>query len=100
MQNTELTVRTGVAYKREERGKQKKRNNRNKSKKKHKKYQKENGEKEKKVEEGTEDRTGSITGFLPKRRSIKKTEERGKEIAEKYQTESSKKMENNRKRTD
>ena len=37
---------------------------------------------------------------LPKRRSMEKTEARAKEIAKKYQTEESKKMKTNRKRTD
>ena len=62
------------------------------------KEQKENRGKEKREKERKEHRTGSV--IEPKRRSIKKTEARAKEIAKKYQIEGSKKMKTNRKRTD
>ena len=84
MQNEKSTrIRTGVAYKREERKEQKKRKNRNKTKGKHKKEQKENRGKKKKEKERTE----SIIESLPKIRSIKKTEAKAKEIAKKCQIE-------------
>ena len=47
-----------------------------------------------------DEKTGSIAGSLPKRMGIKKIGARVKEIAKKYQTEGSKKMNNNKKRTD
>ena len=45
-------------------------------------------------------RTESVIESEPKRRSIKKTEARVKYIAKKYQAEGSKKMMNNRKKSD
>ena len=77
-------VTTGVAYKIEERREQKRRKDRNKSKKEAQKEQKENRGKEKREKERKQHRTGSFIRSLPKRRSIKKTEARAREIGKKY----------------
>ena len=98
--NSKSVVRTGVAYKREERREQKKKKNRLKSKKEAWKKQKEYRGKEKSEKESKEHRIESVIRSLPKRRSTMKTEARAKDVAKKYQIEGSNKMKANRKRTD
>ena len=89
-QNKESTVRTGIAYKRQE-SRGEKRREKEKEQKQEQKKQKENRGKEKIEEERIiEERTGSIIGSLLKRRFINKTEARANDIAKKYQIEGSK----------
>ena len=82
-------VRTGVAYKRGEKRTEKVKDQKQKQKGSIKRTEREQREREKRErKKGTQNR--KCHRSLPKRRSIKKTEARAKEIAKKYQIERSK----------
>ena len=92
-------VRTGVAYKRGQKKTEKVKEQKQKQKGSIKRTEREQREREER-ERKKDIKNRKCHRSLPKRRSIKKTEARAKEIAKKYQIEVSKRMKTNRKRTD